>query len=54
MADAMLETLRVDNPCARALPLLAALARAQPATITLQRNAGQTMSISVRGPHGQA
>jgi len=49
MVDAMLESLRIGNPCARALPLLAALARAQSATITLQRNAGQTMSISVRG-----
>jgi len=45
MEDAMLETLRVDNPCARALPLLAALARTQPVTITLQRNAGQTIAI---------
>ncbi|MFL6579969.1 MAG: beta-ketoacyl synthase chain length factor [Burkholderiales bacterium] len=45
MVDGRLETLRLGNPCARALPLLAALARAQPATVTLQRNAGQTIAI---------
>src|SRR3954465_1596340 len=50
MVDGRLETLRLGNPCWRALPFAPALARAQPATITLQRNAGQTMSISVRGP----
>ena len=54
MADDLLETLRVGNPCARALPLLSALARAQPATIILQHNAGQTMSISVSGTSGRS
>jgi len=53
MADARLETLRVGNPCASALPLLAAIARGQPETITLQRNAGQTMSVSIRRPNGR-
>jgi hypothetical protein len=48
MDDAALERLRVGNPCARALPLLAALALAQPASVTLERNAGQTISISIR------
>ena len=48
MSDAALEHLRTDNPSARALPLLAALASAQPRLITLQRDAGQTLSVSVR------
>jgi len=48
MSDAALEQLRTGNPCARALPLLAALAGAQPRSVTLQRDAGQTLSISVR------
>lgn len=47
MSDAALEDLRTDNPCARALPLLAALASAQPRLVTLQRDAGQTLSVSV-------
>jgi len=47
MEDAGLEQLRAGNPCARALPLLAALARGQPDTITLERNAGQTLSLAV-------
>jgi hypothetical protein len=42
-----LERLRNGNPCASALPLLAALARARPACVTLQRDAGQTISVSV-------
>ena len=48
MSDAALEHLRTGNPCARALPLLAALAGAQPESVTLERDAGQTISISVR------
>jgi len=47
MGDAALEQLRIGNPCASALPLLAALARAQPGSVTLQRNANQTLSIEV-------
>jgi hypothetical protein len=48
MSNAALERLRAGNPCARALPLLAALAGAKPRAVTLQRDAGQTLSISVR------
>ena len=48
MSDAALEHLRTGNPCARALPLLAALAGARPQSVTLERDAGQTLSISVR------
>jgi Beta-ketoacyl synthase, N-terminal domain len=48
MRDAALEDLRTDNPCARALPLLAALASAQPRLVTLERDAGQTLCVSVR------
>jgi len=35
MSDAELELLRCGNPAARALPLLAAIGRRQPDTITL-------------------
>jgi len=48
MSDAALERLRTGNPCARALPLLAALAGAQPQQVTLERDAGQSLSLSVR------
>jgi hypothetical protein len=49
MQDPALERLRTVNPCARALPLLAALAgEAQPLPVTLERDAGQTLSITVR------
>ena len=48
MNDVALERLRTGNPCARALPLLAALAGAKRQQVTLERNAGQTISISVR------
>jgi hypothetical protein len=48
MGNTALERLRTSNPCARALPLLAALAGAKPRSVTLQRDAGQTLSISVR------
>ena len=48
MNDVALERLRTGNPCARALPLLAALAGAQRQQVTLERNAGQTISVSVR------
>jgi len=48
LRDAALERLRTGNPSARALPLLAALAGAQTRSITLERDAGQTLSISAR------
>lgn len=48
MNNAALERLRIGNPCARALPLLAALAGAKLRSVTLQRDAGQTLSIAVR------
>jgi hypothetical protein len=51
MDDPALEALRTGNPCANALPLLAALARSQSRSVTLQRNAGQTVSISIRSPN---
>jgi hypothetical protein len=49
MSDAALERLRTGNPCARVLPLLAALAGAQPQRVTLERDAGQTLTLSVGG-----
>jgi hypothetical protein len=48
MSDAALERLRAGNPSARALPLLAALAGAPRQRLTLERDAGQTLSLSVR------
>jgi hypothetical protein len=48
MGNAALERLRTVNPCARALPLLAALAGTQPKVVTLQRDAQQTLSVAVR------
>ena len=48
MSDVALERLRTGNPCARALPLLAALAGAQRQQVTLERGAGQTLSVCVR------
>jgi hypothetical protein len=48
MSDTALEELRSGNPCARALPLLAALAGARPQLVTLERDAGQTLSVCVR------
>jgi len=48
MNDVALERLRTGNPCARALPLLAALAGAQRKQVTLERDAGQTLSVCVR------
>ena len=47
MEDAGLEQLRGGNPSARALPLLAALARAQPGQVTLERNAGLTITLAM-------
>ncbi|HEX7952962.1 MAG TPA: beta-ketoacyl synthase chain length factor [Burkholderiales bacterium] len=47
MENGALERLRRGNPCARALPLLAALAGTRPRRVTLQRDAGQTLSIAV-------
>ena len=48
MSDLALERLRTVNPCARALPLLAALAGRHPQIVTLERDAGQTLSVCVR------
>jgi hypothetical protein len=48
MSDPALERLRAGNPCARSLPLLAVLAGAPSESVTLERDAGQTLSISVR------
>lgn len=48
MSDAALERLRAGNPSARALPLLAALAGAPSQRLTLEREAGQTLSLRVR------
>jgi hypothetical protein len=47
MADAALEALRADNPAARSLPLLAALARRSPAEISLEYVFGNMLAISV-------
>ncbi len=47
MANPALERLRSGNPSARALPLLAALAGAQPHLVTLERGAGQTLRVRV-------
>ncbi|HEX4986511.1 MAG TPA: beta-ketoacyl synthase chain length factor [Burkholderiales bacterium] len=47
MASPALERLRTANPCARALPLLAALADGA-SGVVLERNAGRTMDIDVR------
>jgi hypothetical protein len=48
MSDEALERLRTDNPCARALPLLAALAGKRPQSVTLERADGHTLTVSVR------
>lgn len=48
MSGAELEHLRTGNPCARGLPLLAALAGARPQRVSLERSAGQTLSVGVR------
>ena len=48
MSDVGLERLRTSNPCAQALPLLAALAGAQQQQVTLERDAGQTLLVCVR------
>ena len=53
MEDAALEQLRTANPSAVALPLLAALARNPSGPVTLPRNAGQTVSISVARLNGR-
>lgn len=47
MQEAALEQLRNDNPAARALPLLAALARKQPSNIVLGYIAGKSLAVSV-------
>jgi hypothetical protein len=47
MADANLERLRLGNPAARGLPLLAAIARGGSANICLEAAAGTGMEIAV-------
>ena len=47
MADAGLEALRIGNPAARALPLLAAIAAGRSATIWLEAAAGTAVDIVV-------
>ena len=43
-----LEILRKDNPAARALPLLAAIAREQPAQVVLKYVAGNSVHVQIR------
>jgi hypothetical protein len=47
MADARLERLRLGNPAARGLPLLAAIARGGNETIRLQAAAGTSADVAV-------
>ena len=47
MADPALDTLRLGNPAARALPLLAALARGGQHTVRLAHVAGNSVRLSV-------
>jgi hypothetical protein len=47
MRDPLLDRLRVGNPAARSLPLLAALARAQSQTIILDYVAGNRITASL-------
>ncbi len=51
MADPALEKLRRGNPAARSLPLLAALAREQDATVRLDYFGGSRVAISVSSLH---
>ena len=45
--DAGLESLRRGNPCARGLPLLAALARQCPDEVVLEYVAGNALDVAV-------
>lgn len=47
LADSALEFLRGDNPCARALPLLAALARGEAAAVDIEYVAGSMLALDV-------
>ena len=47
MADATLEFLRKDNPCARALPLLAAVARGTGESVDLDYVGGSRLALAV-------
>src|SRR3989344_509294 len=47
MADAGMEILRCGNPAARALPLLAAIARHQSAIVTLEYLDGNCLQVGV-------
>jgi hypothetical protein len=48
MQDLLLEQMRKANPCARALPLLAAIAGAKTQAVVLEREFGRSLKISVR------
>jgi hypothetical protein len=47
MDDPLLEFLREDNPAARALPLLSALARRQAASVRLEYTGGSTLALKI-------
>lgn len=47
MADSRLEFLREDNPCARALPLLAALARGSAGSVSIEYVGGSMLALDV-------
>jgi hypothetical protein len=47
MSDPALESLRLGNPAARALPLLAALAAQRPTRVVLEHVAGRQLGIDV-------
>lgn len=47
MQDPGLERLRRGNPAARALPLIAALARQQPASVVIEYVAGTTLRVTL-------
>jgi hypothetical protein len=49
MADGSLERVRVGTPTARCLPLLAAIARATPAEVTLDYLSGLALQVTVSG-----
>lgn len=52
LAAAQLEQMRVDNPAARALPLLDALARQRPASVVLDYLQDVQLQIDVTMPNG--
>ena len=50
MDERGLERLRVGNPCAHALPLLASLAGGKEKRVVLERSASQTMTLDIQAP----